>query len=458
MRLDLIGPQKKALSVAICNQESINCFVVESMRGRNQVALAGSPGTAVFSNTSGQMRGCVEFQSKSYFVVGTELLYVAADGTTTSLGTIPGGGMVAMAADRTAVIVVNGTATGYFYNGTTLTAVAMPYAASTVALLDGYALFAGEDDIFFISAVNDVDSFDALDFAKAIKSPDNIVAIAEDHGEVFMIGGKVTEPWQNYGDVDFPFSRNTAGIFERGTCARNSVAKDDNTLFFLGDDYIVYRLNGYTPVRISDDSTDAMIAKVFRNGGAGVLTDAFAFIYTDHGHKFYQLTVPDHFTAVYDIATGQWHTRKHFDFNTHLAVCYVQCYGKHLIGGIDGKIYEMSRNYYSDGDRPLKRVRRSQVFSLEDRLLRWKEIRLIFEFGTTPLITGQGSDPQVAMRFSKDSGITWGNETLLSLGVMGDYMAKAIKRHCGSARSRMVEISVTDPVPFYLVDAYAEIE
>lgn len=459
MRINLIGSQQKGLAAAINNQESINCYAMASPQGRNGIVQVGSPGSAVFATTSGSMRGCVDCAGLSYFVIEQSLYLVEQDGTYTSLGIVGGAGRVSMAASRTTVIVVNGTNVGYFYDteSETLTAVPMPFAAKSVALLDGYAIFVDSGQTFFISNVNAVDTFDALDFAQAGKSPDDLVAVIEDHSEIFLFGKYTTEPWYNSAGVDFPFSQNTAGIIERGLFAAASLVKDDNTVFFLGDDLVVYRLNGYTPARISDDGIESTISEIFNAGGAGALADAHAFSYTDHGHKFYQLTIPDHVTLVFDVATNEWHRKKHWDRETHHAVCYVNCYGKHLIGAIDGKIYEMSRNYYADADKPLKRVRRSTVFASDNRLLHWKEIQFIMDFGTTPLLVGQGSDPRMAVRFSNDNGRTWGNEKLMDLGSQGNFLAKAIKRHCGSSRSRTIEFYVTDPVPFFVIDAYAVI-
>lgn len=459
MRIDLIGSQEKGLTASVNNQESINCYVMASPRGRGEVVLAGAPGSNVFCNTSGVVRGAIVCGGLSYWVIDSSLYLVSSDGTATNLGSVGGSGRVAIASDRSTIIVVNGTSTGYFYDTSTstLSSIKLPYPATSVVTLDGYALFSASGQTFFISAVNDVDSFDALDFAQAGKSPDDLVAIAEDHSEIFLFGEKVTEPWFNSGDIDFPFAQNTAGVIERGLYSRDTLVKDDNTLFFLGDDLIVYRLQGYTPFRISDDGIESTLSDIYRSSGDQSLRSAFAFSYTDHGHKFYQLTVPGEVTIVFDLATGEWHRKKHWDYETHHAVCYINCYGKHLIGALDGKIYEMSRNYYSDSDKPLKRVRRTSVFSQEDRVLHWKEVKFIMDFGTTDILTGQGSDPKMVVRFSRDSGRTWGNEKLLNLGGAGDFLAKAIKRNCGADRARTIEFYVTDAVPFFVIDAYATI-
>lgn len=458
-RLNLFGPQEKGLSVAINDQQSVNCYTVPSPRGRNEVALVGSMGTKLHANTAGDVRGCGTFGEVAYFVIGQSLYSVDNIGAFVALGTVLGSNTVSITYDGTSVIIVNGTMTGYYFNTvtTTFSTITLPAIAYTITYLDGYIAFSSDDQKWYISNVNDSDNFNALDFASAIKSPDPLVSIWEDHSELILFGSKTIEPWFNSANPDFAFSQNTAGIIERGLYARFSVAKDDNTLFFLGDDLIVYRMQGYQPVRISDTSTDTILSNLAKDGYEEDLKNATAFTYSEHGHKFYQLNIPNRISLVFNLATQMWHQAKHIDYETHMAKVYTRAYGKHLIGGVDGKVYEMSRSYYDDAGSILKRLKRTSSYSLQDKLTKWKRIKFIFDFGSTPVLTGQGSQPVVVVRWSYDYGRTFRSEKFLPLGESGDYLAKAILRACGSSRHRVFEFYVTDPVPFYCVDAFAEV-
>lgn len=456
-KLNLFGSQEKGLSVAQNNQYSINCFVVPTPRGRNNIGMVSSMGTSVFSDTVGEMRGCFTLNDIPYFVIGNSLNSVDEFGTVTNLGTIPGTGIVSITSDGTSLIIVNGTNVGYYYNTftSTLGSVAFPAVAYTVTYLDTYVAFSSTGQKWYLSAVGDSDSFDALDFASAVKDHDDLLAVFEDHSEILLFGKKTIEPWFNSGDVDFAFAQNTAGIIERGIYSRFSIAKEDNTVIFLGDDLIVYRLEGYRPVRISTDGIETELSDLLNEGYKTDLENANAIMYIEAGDKFYQLNIPNRKSLVCNLATGEWHRNKHYNYETHHAVCHCKAYGKHLIGALDGQIYDMSRSYYSDGSYPLIRRRGSNFYSSDDRMITWKKIKLVFDFGSTPVLTGQGSNPQVVLRWSYDSGRTWRNEKHLSLGANADYLAKAIKRNCGSSRNRMIEFYVSDPVPFFLIDAYA---
>lgn len=458
MRLNLIGPQQQGVSVAVNNQLTQNCYVITAPGNRSGVALIGSPGTDLFSSISGACRGFEVMGGMLYAVFGNALYSVSSAGTATSLGAITGSGRADMAQDGTNLVIVTGYgSTGYVYSaagGLVAISDADFPGAETVEYTGGYFVFHSTGDAWFISEVNSATSYNALDVAA--NDGENIKTIREDHREAFIFGERNTRVWINTGNVDFAFERNDSVEIERGTFARWSVAKDDNTLFFLGDDLVVYRMEGYTPIRVSDEGAEAELAKLLIAGHKADLENAWAYSYTDHGHKFYVLTVPSRLTIVFDIATGTWHSRKHWDYETHHSFDYAFVYGKHLIGGVDGNVYDMSRAYHDDDGTTLKRIRRSQVFSQDDRRLRWKEVKVIMNVGEG-LVSGQGSDPEIMIRWSNDYGRTWSSERQLSIGQAGDYTKSVTTRHCGSSRNRIVEISQTDPVPFEIIDAYAVI-
>jgi len=104
----------------------------------------------------------------------------------------------------------------------------------------------------------------------------------------------------------------------------------------------------------------------------------------------------------------------------------------------------------------LKRVRRCRVLAQDGRRLRYKKLKLAMDTGKG-LATGQGSEPLLMLRWSDDNGRSWSNERQLDMGVGGDYQRQIIARHMGSSRERVIEFSMTDPVPFVVADAYASI-
>jgi hypothetical protein len=72
--------------------------------------------------------------------------------------------------------------------------------------------------------------------------------------------------------------------------------------------------------------------------------------------------------------------------------------------------------------------------------------------GTTP-----GRDPQANLRWSDDSH-TWSNSYAMDCGQAGQYLKRVIWRRLGRSRGRIYELSVSDPIPWRIVDAYIDIE
>ena len=68
-----------------------------------------------------------------------------------------------------------------------------------------------------------------------------------------------------------------------------------------------------------------------------------------------------------------------------------------------------------------------------------------------------GDNPQVMLRISNDAGKTWISEQWRSAGKMGEYWKRIRWNGLGSARRRVFEVVVTDPVPWRLVGADLQI-
>lgn len=452
MRVNLIGGNRDGLRIAIDNELAINCYAIQRNGGLAQI---GTMGSALFSAISGVARGSIKMAGVTYCVNGTTLYAVSSSGAATSLGTIAGSGRVSMATDQTNIVIVTGYGNpGYVYDGTSLSAISdtdFP-GADRVNFVGGYFTFAWSGG-WFLSEVNSATSYNALDFVGRVGETD-ILAQVEDHGEVINLHADRIKVWVNTGNSDFPFELNGAAVIERGIYSPDSVVKDDNTVFFLGNDLIPYRMEGYTPTIIGDEGITAALTNYLQAGYHDDLRNAWAYTYTDHGHKFYVLTVPNRGTHVINIATGLSHKLKHWNYETHHSHSYQFCYGKHLIFGIDGNAYQMSRSYHDDDGEIILITRRMTATSLDDALVNWKSVKLIFDTGHG-LASGQGSDPLIMFRWYDDDGRVPRAERLLSIGRLGEYRKSIKTTGLGRSRRRIFEISQSDPVPFALLEAYA---
>jgi hypothetical protein len=235
----------------------------------------------------------------------------------------------------------------------------------------------------------------------------------------------------------------------------------DNGLFWLGRDRrgegIVYRANGYTGVRISTHAVEWQIQQY------DDISDAIAYTYQQDGHSFYVLVFPSaNTTWVYDAATQAWHERAGFtdgNFTRHRGNCQMAFNNKVVIGDFEnGNIYAFDLDDFSDNGGIQKWLRTWRALPTGTNNLRrtaQHTLQLDCESGVG-LNLGQGSDPQVMLRFSDDGGHTWSNEHWKSMGKIGEYYKRVLWRRLGMTtklRDRVYEVSGTDPVKIAIMGA-----
>jgi hypothetical protein len=280
-----------------------------------------------------------------------------------------------------------------------------------------------------------------------------VVGLIADHRELWVFGTDSVEVWYDSGAADFPLQRIQGAFNEIGCVSAYTIAKMDNGLFWLGTDArgqgIVYRANGYTGVRISTHAVEYAIAQY------GNISDAIAYTYQQEGHAFYVLTFPSgNATWVYDVATQAWHERAGFvdgEFMRHRSNCQCNFGGNIIVGDFaNGNIYTFDLDVYADNGDIQKWLRSWRALPTGQNNLKrtaHHSLQLDCETGVG-LNTGQGSDPEVMLRWSDDGGHTWSNEHWSKIGKIGAYGHRTFWRRLGMTlklRDRVYELSGTDP-------------
>jgi hypothetical protein len=219
---------------------------------------------------------------------------------------------------------------GYTYNVATSTFAQIAdvdfTGATTVAYLDGFFVYnlTGTKKVW-VTAFLDGTSVEPFAYRSAVASPDGVVAVKANGDELWVFGKSTTEVWYNAGEANFPFAPIQGEFTEAGCIAPFSVAKAENTLFWLGGDQrgqgIVYRAKGFTGERISTHAVEWQIQQY------GDISDAIAYTYQQDGHTFYVITFPGangNATWAYDVTTGAWHERANYgtgSFTRHRGNC-----------------------------------------------------------------------------------------------------------------------------------------
>lgn len=467
MKTPILGSSYVARSVNAADNRMVNLFpelVPEA--GKEPAFLSRAPGLALLATVGvGPIRGMRVLGAFLYVVSGPTLWKVDAVYTTSSLGAVTGTGPVSMSDNGTQLFVACNP-DGFIYNSITLafaqiTDVDFP-GAVTVGYLDGFFVFnEPNSQRVWVTDLLDGASIDPLNFASAEGSPDGVTALINDHRELWIFGTNSTEVWYNAGNVGFPFSPIQGAFSEIGCASPYTVAKMDNTVFWLSNDArghgIVYRAKGYSGERISTHAVEWQIQQY------GDISNALAYTYQQDGHAFYVLVFPsENTTWVYDAATQAWHERAGFSnglFTRHRGNCQAFFNNITTVGDyVDGSIYSFDLDTYADNGSIQKWLRSWRAIPPDGNTLKrtaHHSLQLDCESGVG-LSTGQGSDPQVILRWSDDGGHTWSNEHWVSIGAIGGYGKRAIWRRLGMTmkiRDRVYEVSGTDPVKITILGA-----
>ena len=471
MKTPILGSSYVARSVNAADNRMVNLFPEVIPEGGKEAAfLSRCPGLEYLQTVgTGPIRGLWAHQTNGtdfYVVSGVQVFKLnSLTGTPTLLGTVSGTGPVSIADNGTQIFFAcNGPS--YIYNEVTnvfqqITDPDFP-GAVTVGYLDGYFVFTEPDSQrVWVTSIFEGTQIDALDFASAEGSPDGLVGLIVDHREAWLFGTDSVEVWYDAGLADFPLARIQGAFNEIGCVATFSIAKLDNGLFWLGTDArgqgIVYRANGYTGTRVSTHAVEYAIAQY------GNLADAIAYTYQQEGHAFYVLTFPTgNATWVYDVATGAWHERAGWDngaFMRHRSNCQCNFGGNIVVGDFEnGNIYRFNLDVFADNGGIQKWLRSWRALPTGQNNLKrtaHHSLQLDCQSGVG-LNNGQGSDPQVVLRWSDDGGHTWSNEHWSPMGKIGQYFHRVFWRRLGMTmklRDRVYEVSGTDPVKIAIVGA-----
>jgi hypothetical protein len=383
------------------------------------------------------------------------------DGTIiTAFGTGSGGtGTYTVSASQT----VSST-TIYSINWTVLPATDGAFeGGGTVDITDNYFVYNKPDSQLW--AASDLLSpiTDPLSFASKDGSPDDLVSIIVDRREVYLLGEMSSEVWINSGGVPFPFTRIPGTSTQQGIAAQFSMARMGNSFAYVSKnnrgEAMVVRMNGYFPERISTHAVETTL--VNQN-----VSDSYAWTYQLEGHEVYVVSFPsigeNGLTWAFDNTTGLWHKwlyrNPQNQYERHRGNCCAFFNQQVLVGDhTNGKIYQLSRNFYTDDGAPIRRLRRAPHITSDLQRQYFHELQIQFQPGVG-LSTGQGEDPQAMLRWSSDGGSTWSNEYWTSIGKQGKYNNRAIWRRLGWARDRVFEVSISDPVKAVIISANLKAE
>jgi hypothetical protein len=466
MIIDIVGQSYQMEAVSFDNQRTVNMYPIisESGTSKSPTALRSTSGLREFATLGGgSIRGSIEASDRAFFVSGNEFYEMSTTGVGTLRGTInTTTGECFLEENPTQIMLIDGL-DGWIFNKTTnafteITDIDFPVAGH-LTFQDGYFIITETStNKFWISNINNGLAWDSADNTTVESSPDDLVGVISDSSNLWLFGKKSTEVYRNTGASPFPFMVIDGASFEVGCAAQGTIKELDNAIYWLGTsengDSIVWKSNGYNAMRVSTQAIEKKISE------SENFNESSAWVYHERGHAFYALRVKGlNTTLTLDVTTGAWHERVYRNPITaneeqHRGANHIFFNKKHLIGDREtNQVYEMRLDVYDDNGDPMIKKRITPHYSQERQLISHAQLELDMEIGVG-LVTGQGEDPQIMMRYSDDGGHTWSSELWTSLGKIGDYTRRVKWNKLGRSRDRVYEISVSDPVFVQINAAY----
>jgi hypothetical protein len=336
---------------------------------------------------------------------------------------------------------------------------------------------------YYSSDVGDPTTVDDLSFASAESDDDPIVRAFELGGYLVLLGSETMEPHKNYGEADNPFLVVKGYENKVGVVGNRAACIADNALYFVGRSQggsgQVWRWapGAGVPEKVSASGVEDALAKVlFTKGGQS--DDITMWSYQEGSHEFVVINMPaaeatsnnhakESKTWVFDVAMPPelgWHERGYMNpdtgrFERGLGDYHIAWKGRHYTGAYDAPhLYEESLDYYRQNTDPLVKLRESAgPLNLGGRRFTVHKVGIEMEVGIGRDAGVQGSDPQLILRYSWDSGKTWSNEIFRSAGKIGAGKTQVFFGPCGSGRDFNVQAIYSEPTRFTLTGGWADV-
>lgn len=473
-RIPIFGEGIYSRSAVVTRQRRLNCYLEVRKDGdRSSIVCYGTPGLRMAFNASTPlnlpMRGMIGTDTALYVVAGNLLKSLTAAGATIAsviIGT--SAGSVGLALNPTQLILVDGSA-GYIFTPATGVIApiggAFPNGARTVAYCNGFFISeAPGTNQFFVSAFNDGTTWNGLSFASAVQAIDGIKAVDTINGLLVIFSAGHLEFWQNVGANPEPFQyiQNSAAMY--GIAALDSRVHAAESLLFVartnGGSFQnstgavqIARVRGTAVDIVSNTDIDNILQTMARTS---TIADCTAFSYQTDEHLFAQFNFPTaNRSLLYDLTADLWsevqsgittgYVARHLGdkaasaYNTH----YVSDYG-------NGNVYQFDPTVYTDNGNPIVRELVTRTGVEEFNTFRISQLYLDMETGiglASP--SAQGYNPMVGLSIARDNR-DFGPERLIPLGRLGQYTTRIVARRWGKARTAVLKIRMTDPVPFVL--------
>jgi hypothetical protein len=281
---------------------------------------------------------------------------------------------------------------------------------------------------------------------------DKLLSLFTAWQEIYAWGSQGMEIWQDDGVT--PFSPIPGAFSEGGIEAPYSVAIADNTVLALcviAGSRVVIKLQGRSPMVVSD-----AISRVLAD--MPTVDDAIGDLISVGGLAIYLLSFPSAGqTWAYDYKNDVWCRWGSYRNGVHqqfqgVHACFAKTWNKHLIQSrIDGRIYELSRDLYTDDGHPMRTFRRTGWIN-HDTYNRKRCDQFYVKAKC-----GASDNATLLVRYRDDGRAEWSMSIEIPLQPLGNGQFLAKMNRFGMYRSRQYEFALSDAADLVLTGVDVEL-
>ena len=454
--VQVTGPSYQSVSRPLSSQRTINWYPQSLPLAKETFVLMPFPGLKPAETGTGFDRGFHTVGAALYQVVGTRLIY--RDGfNTLDRGEIPGTDRCIMADDGVNLFIVSSTGVykNNFNDGITEVTDTNIVGAKSVDFINNQFLYT-KDGFTTVSNVGDGSQANGLNVIGEETDPDPLVRDFVFDEVIYRFGTRSTVAWYNSGRGNPPIQKLQGRIFQVGLAAIHSVARTDDAMYWLGDDYRVYRASAGSKQIVSSEPLSAAFAG-FAKVSPLFVEDAIGSYASIGGNSFYILSFPQsNRTFMLNERLGElgW---SELSSGVHGGIyqgnSFIQFKGlTYVADATNGSVYTLDSATYTNNGNVLRRERTTSsvngdLLGAKGKRVQMSKAKFIMETGVG-LIAGQGDNPRIMVEHSDDGGNTWSNGGWPRVGRLGEFTLQVEYYNLGTFFDRIFRISTTDPVNY----------
>lgn len=420
-------------------------------------APVGAPATIIHKRSPGlerlatagfvHTRGFLDASSEAFWILNDRVVKFDSGFNITDLGVLSGTEPVTTARNNALTpdnVVVTELGAFSLFSALAPSVFALQLATPTsVCDFDGYFFFSYSSGEIYASDLNST-NVGSSSFTK--EQGLNVRRVVRYSGRLYAFGDKWTGVYKDVGSLPFPLQREVT--IPRGIVGTHAVAGWEtgwaNQLLWVGDDFVVYKLDGYTPTPISTDDVSRSVQQAVLAGDRDLIE---AFVYMYGKSAFWVVSCHDRWTWEYNLSTGEWNERVSYNIANWKGMKSIRTFDRWLIGSeYTGELFQISGSYFLEGIEPL-------IWQVESGVLQGFPRGIVVPRASFHITSGVGNfsnvaDPRVEISWSLDGGYSYGAPVLRHMGAPGATKSHPYVLNCGLSKGQGLRyrLRVSDPV------------